>query len=73
MTRIVKKIVSIQRRKLRRSKIRIGLGPPLLFAAICLVGMLAGICINNHYYTLRNTHAAVGGEPLLTTIPPVSR
>jgi hypothetical protein len=41
-----------------------------LFVAICLVGMMAGICINNHYYTLRNPHAAVGGKHLLTATPP---
>jgi hypothetical protein len=71
MAKIVQRVVTITKGKLRRSKTRIGLRPPLFFVLFCLLGMIAGICVNNHYYALRKTHVGVGGEHLLTATPPV--
>jgi hypothetical protein len=69
MAKIVKRVVTITRGKLRRSKIRIGPGPALFFVAFCLLGMTAGICINSHYYALRKVHVVLPSEQAPTATP----
>ena len=45
-----RRIFVITKGRKRRTKLRMTAGPPLFYAALCVLGAAAGIWINGHYY-----------------------
>jgi hypothetical protein len=52
MTEVRERTIWIRKGKLRRSRVRVGLGPPLFFVAFCLLSLVVGTLINNRYYQI---------------------